>query len=172
MVVALAWISAKTGFPLGRIEYSSVLAVRIEFGRHVLETRLGPVPIGLPLFWFAVIAGAREGVLYCFPRWSHLQTSLGVGVLSMLTDVLLESTAAKLRGWWFWRPGSLGLPPLFDAPISSYFAWGILAGVIAIALRDRSVVMSARPRSGQLALTFVVVHSLLILAQLGRWIRR
>jgi len=159
-VVALAWVSTRTGFPLGPIEYGRTLGVR-----------LGKVPLGLPLFWFAVIIGAREGLLRFFPRWSHAQIALGTGLLAALTDVSLEPLAAKLRGFWFWRSEAPTLPPVFDAPLPGCLAWGLLAGCLALGLRERNVVASARPPSWQPAATLAIFHAIFLAAHVGRWMR-
>jgi uncharacterized membrane protein len=171
-VVALAWISTKAGFPLGPIEYSRALLVRLELGpRLALETRLGPVPVGLPLFWFAVIIGAREGLLRVFPRWSHFRVALGTGLLALLTDFSLEPLASKLRGFWFWRSGTPTLPPVFDAPLTGCLAWGLMAGLIAYGLRERTAAATVRPRSWQPAMALVIFHAVFLAAHLGRWAR-
>src|SRR5882757_7630660 len=52
VVVALGWLSTRTGFPLGPIQYGTPLGAK-----------LGPVPLGLPLLWVAVILAVRETVL-------------------------------------------------------------------------------------------------------------
>jgi uncharacterized membrane protein len=159
-VVLLAWLSTRTGFPLGPIQYSRLLGMR-----------LGPVPLGLPLFWFAAIIGAREGLLRCFPRWSHLQVAIGTGVVALVTDASLEPLAAKLRGFWFWRSNAPALPPVFDAPLTNCLVWGLMAGLLAFGLRERNVVAAVRPHSWQPAATLVIFHAVFLAAHLGRWIR-
>jgi uncharacterized membrane protein len=159
-VCAVAWISTKTGYPLGPIQ----------FGR-VLGARLGPVPLGLPLFWFTVIIGAREGLLRVFPRWSHLQVALGTAVLAVLTDASLEPLAARLRGFWFWRSGDPTIPPVFDAPLTNCLVWGLVAGLITFALREKNVVAAVRARSWQPAATLLIFHAVFLAAHLGRWVR-
>jgi uncharacterized membrane protein len=159
-VIALAWVSTRAGFPLGPIQYG-----------RMLGARLGPVPLGLPLFWFAVTIGAREGLLRFFPRWSHTQIALGTGLIAILTDASLEPLAAKLRGFWFWRSSTPTLPPIFDAPLTGCLAWGVLAGLLAFGLREKSVVASDRPRSWQPAATLVIFHAVFLAAHLGRWVR-
>jgi uncharacterized membrane protein len=158
--LALAWISTRTGFPLGPIQYGRMLGATI-----------GSVPLGLPLFWFSIIIGAREALLRFFPRWSHAQIALGTGALGALTDASLEPLAAKLRGFWFWRSAEPTLPPVFDAPLTGYLAWGLLSGLLAFALREKSVVASARPRSWEPVVTLAIFHAIFLAAHLGRWVR-
>lgn len=159
-VSLVAWMSIRTGFPLGRIQYGGLLGVR-----------LGSVPLGLPLFWFAVIVGTREGLRHFFLRWSHLQIALGTGFFAALTDAHLEPLAANLRGFWFWRSDALAHPPIFDAPLTGIFAWGVLAGLLVLAMREKSVVASARPWSWQPAATVAIFHLVFLAAHLGRWMR-
>jgi uncharacterized membrane protein len=168
-VTVLGWISVRTGVPLGPIQYGLPLGP-LQIG-GVPIARLGPVPLGLALFWFAVIMGAREGLLRFFPRWSHGQIALGTGVLGALTDLSLEPLAAKLRGFWCWRAEVLGLPPIFDAPLTGCFMWGVVAGLLAFPLREKNVVASARPRSWQPAATLAIFHAVFLAAHLGRWVR-
>ena len=159
-VITLAWVSNRTGMPLGPIQYG-----------HRLGARLGPVPVGLPLFWFAAIIGAREGLLRLFPRWSHLQIALGAGFLALLTDINLEPLAAKLRGFWFWRAATTDLPPTFDAPLTSCLVWGLLGGLLAFGFRERKVVASVEARSWKPAMTLAIFHAVFLAAHAGRWAR-
>lgn len=159
-VVALAWISTRTSFPLGSIQYG-----------RLLGARFGSVPLGLPLFWFAVIVGAREALLHSFPRWSHRRVALGTGLIAAWTDINLEPLAAKLRGFWFWRSSSPDIPPGFDAPLIGYVAWGLLAGLVSLAMREKSVVASSRPRPWQPAATLLIFHLVFLAAHVGRWLR-
>lgn len=159
-VIALAWVSSRTGFPLGPIQYGGLLGAR-----------LGSVPLGLPLFWFTVIVGARAGVLHFFPRWSYRRVALGTGVIAALTDLHIEPLAAKLRGFWFWRSGAPALPPIFEAPLTGSVAWGLLATLLALAMREKSVVTSARPWPWQPTATLAIFHFVFLAAHLGRWMR-
>ncbi len=168
-VTVLGWISARTGFPLGRIQYGLPLGP-IQIGRIYLA-RLGPVPMGLPLFWFAVVVGARDGLLRLFPRWSHVQIAVTVGVAGLLTDASLEPLAAKLRGFWFWRSASPALPPVFEPPFTGYLAWGLLAGLLAFGLRERRVARPGYRPSWQPAMIVVIFHLIFLSAHIGRWVR-
>ena len=159
-VVALGWISARTGFPLGPIQ----------FGRQ-LGMKVGPVPLGLALFWFAAIIGAREMMLGFFQRFSHGQIALGTGILAFLTDLNLEPVAAKLRAFWFWRANPPTLPPIFDAPLTNPLVWGVVAGALAFLLRDENVSVSVKSRSWKPVAAFAILQAVLIAAHVGRWVR-
>ncbi len=152
-VVAMAWVSVLTGFPLGPIRYGSALGLK-----------LGPVPLGLPLLWFSVIIGARETVLRFFPRVPQGGLAAGVGLLALLTDLNLESVAAKWRGFWFWSGGAPSAPPVFDAPLTTCLAWGILAAVVSLGLREGNVVSSAQKRPWQPIATLGIFEGILLLA--------
>ncbi|MEP6672257.1 MAG: carotenoid biosynthesis protein [Chthoniobacter sp.] len=155
-VIALAWVSAATGFPLGPIRYGAPLGMK-----------LGPVPLGLPLFWFSAIIGAREALLRFLPRLGHAALAGGVGVLALLTDLALEPLAAQWRGFWFWRGASPTLPPVFDPPFTASLAWGLLAVLVALALRERDVVASAQKRSWKPAVTLAIFWAVFLAAHLA-----
>lgn len=156
----VAWTSVRTGFPLGPIEYG-----------RALGPKLGPVPLGLPLFWFTVIVGASEGLLRFFSRWSHLKIAIGTGLAAALTDANLEPLAAKLRGFWFWRSGTPAIPPIFDAPLTGCLGWGFMAGLLAFALHENKVAASAQRPSWQPVATLIVFNAIFLAAHLGRWVR-
>src|SRR5258707_331469 len=58
-----------------------------------LGWKLGPVPFGWPLLACAILFGSREAVSRLFPRFSHGQMAVGVGVAATLTDLNLEPLA-------------------------------------------------------------------------------
>lgn len=155
-VVALAWLSVATGFPLGPIRYGTALGLRF-----------GPVPLGLPLLWFSIIIGARETVLRFLPRIPQSGLAAGVGLLALLTDLHLESIVPKWRGFWFWRAGNPTAPPLFTAPATTCLAWGVLAFLTAYALREQDVVTTAQKRPWQPIATLGILHGILLLTHVG-----
>jgi uncharacterized membrane protein len=160
-IVAMAWVSVLTGFPLGPIRYGSALGLK-----------LGPVPLGLPLFWFSVIIGAREAILRFAPRVSHGMLAAGVGLVALLTELNLAPVAAKWRGFWFWRGGAPSDPPVFSAPVASYLAWGVLAAVVAFFLREQSVVSTAQKRPWQPIATLAIFQGVLLLAHVTHSLSR
>jgi hypothetical protein len=96
---------------------------------------------------------------------------LGTAGLALLTDASLEPLAANLRGFWFWRSGDPMIPPSFDAPMTNCLVWGLVAGLITFALREKNVVAAVRPRSWQPAVTLLIFHAVFLGAHLGRWLR-
>ncbi len=148
-IIALAWVSATTGFPLGRIRYGSALGLKV-----------GPVPLGLPLLWFSVIIGARDAALHFCPRLSQATLAVGVGILALVTDLNLEPLAARWRGFWFWRADSPILPPVFDPPFTGSFAWGALATLLALALREPDV--ATRKPPWKPVVTLVIFHAVFL----------
>jgi uncharacterized membrane protein len=159
-VMGLGWLTAQTGFPFGPVQ----------FGRQ-LGVKFGPVPLGLALFWFAIIIGAREAMLRFFPRSGNGQIAFGMGVLAFLADLNLEPIAAKLRAFWFWRANPPTLPPLFDAPMTTPLAWGITVGAIAFLLREQNVSFSLQPRSWKPVAVFAIIQTVLLAAHIGQWVR-
>ena len=113
----------RPGFPPCPIHYSDRLG-----------SKLGPIPLGLPLLWFSVIIGAREALLCYSPRLGQVSLAAGVGVLALLTDLNLESVAAKPGPLWFWQAHP-AMPRVFDPPLIASLAWGLLAGLITLGLR-------------------------------------
>jgi uncharacterized membrane protein len=144
-VIALAWVSTATGFPLGRIHYGAALGLK-----------LGPVPLGLPLLWFSIIVGSRETLLHFRPRLNHASLAVGVGILALLLDLILEPLAAKWRGFWFWSGASPTLPPVFEPPLVASMAWAALAALLTLVLREREVIASAQKRPWQPMITLAI----------------
>ena len=159
-VAALAVASAFTGWPLGAIQYSRQLGMK-----------LGPLPVGLPLLWFALVIGARETVLRCRPRAGQGTLALGTGALALLADVNLEPVAAKLRGFWFWRASVENAPPLFAPPWSGYAAWFLAASALAFALREERVATGVRRDFARPVAIFLLLNAVFLAANLGRFFR-
>ena len=157
---ALGAISAISGFPLGPIQYSRQLGMK-----------LGPVPVGLPLLWFVLVIGARQTVLRCWPGAAQWPLALGTGALALLADANLEPVAAKLRGFWFWRSAAPSLPPQFAPPWMSYAAWFLAATALAWALREDRVAGSARRGSFRPVAIFLLLNAVFLAANLGRVVR-
>jgi uncharacterized membrane protein len=132
-VVTAAWVSVATGFPFGHIRFGAALGLKI-----------GPIPVGLPLLWFSIIIGAREAVLRFRPRWGQAPLAVAVGVLAIITDWILEFSAANLRGFWFWSAANPGQPPVFHSPLTGTLAWGIISGLITLFLRELRVTDPSR----------------------------
>lgn len=157
---ALGAVSAFSGFPLGAIQYSSQLGMK-----------LGPLPVGLPLLWFALVIGARQTVLRWRPGAAQWQLALGTGVLVLLADANLEPVAAKLRGFWFWRAEAPSLPPHFAPPWTNYAAWFLTATALAWALREERVAGNARRDSFRPIAVFLLLNAVFLAANLGRFLR-
>ena len=152
-VMALGAVSAFTGWPLGAIQYSAQLGVKV-----------GPVPVGLPLLWYALIVGARQTVLW---RWP----SAGPGPLALLAEVNLEPVAAKLRGFWLWRAADPAQPPVFTAPWTAYAAWALTAAALAFFLREERVVTGPRRAALRPVIIFALLNAVFLAAHAGRWLR-
>ena len=159
-VAALGAVSAFTGWPLGAIQYSRQLGMK-----------LGPLPVGLPLLWFALVIGARETVLRCWPRAGQGRLALGTGALALLADVNLEPVAAKLRGFWFWRAQAPDQPPLFTPPWMGYAAWFLVVSVLAFALREERVAVDTRRDFSRPMAIYLLLNAVFLAANLGRFLR-
>ncbi len=150
-VVLVAWVSAKTAWPLGPIRYTDL------FG-----PRLGPVPLGLPLLWLAVLLGARDLALRLRPTLGQAPLALGVGALCLLFEIALEPLAAKERVFWLWPPGSVRAH--WGAPVQCYAAWFCVTALLASLLREKKVVTLAPPMTRSPAAVYVVLLGVLLLA--------
>ena len=157
---ALGVVSALTGWPLGEIQYSRQLGMK-----------LGPLPVGLPLLWFALVIGARQTVLRWWPGAGQVRLALGTGALALLADVNLEPVAAKLRGFWFWRATSPDQPPLFTPPWMGYAAWFLAASALAFALREERVAAGMRRGFARPSAIFLLLNAVFLAANLGRFLR-
>ena len=129
-VMGGSWIisasSAWTSFPLGAIHYTARLGMRI-----------GPVPFGLLLMWFAFVVGARALVLRVAPRATHLQVSMAAGVLVALTAANLDPLAWRFRAFWLWQPPS-GMPAAL-APLQNITTWLLASFGFAFGMRETRV---------------------------------
>jgi uncharacterized membrane protein len=157
---AVAATSALTGFPLGRIVYSAHLGVKI-----------GPVPVGLPLLWFAILIGSREAALRILPRANRIVIALGTAALAALTDANLEPLATKVRALWFWSAEGPALPPIFTPPAMNGIAWFVAAFALTLALREEKVSADLRSRSWKPLVVLALLNGIFLAANVARWLR-
>ena len=155
-----AWLisalSAWTTFPFGAIHYTARLGMRI-----------GPVPFGLLLLWFAFVVGARALAMHVCPRASHLRVSLAVGLLVVLTAANLDPLAWKFRAFWLWRADA--------APWLAYArnigTWFLAAFGFAFAMRETRVASTAFGAFPRPAMIFLTFNAIFLLTHLARSIR-
>ena len=157
---ALGVASVLSGFPLGLIQYTSQLGMKI-----------GPLPVGQPLLWFAVVIGARQTVLRCWPGAAHGPLALATGALVLLTDANLEPVAAKLRAFWFWRSAGPAEPPQFSPPWMNYAAWFLTASALAFLLREDRVAGRKQTHALRPIVVFLLLNAVFLAAHLGRFLR-
>ncbi len=100
-------LSARNGVPLGRVEYSNRLGLRL----------LGLVPVTLPFLWTGLLLTGRETArLMLRPlrrdKFYGYYLLLVSSVLLALAEVALEPYATQVVGWWAWPEATLwqGLP--------------------------------------------------------------
>lgn len=109
-------LSAKTGVPLGELEYSSRLGPRI----------LGLVPLTAPFLWVALMLSGREAarlMLRSFRRESLYGYYLlaTASLLVLLAALVIEPFATQPAGWWSWPHASQGTWQ--GVPWSSLVMW-------------------------------------------------
>ncbi len=159
-VAALGAASALTGWPLGAIRYSTQLGVK-----------LGPVPVGLPLLWYALIVGARQTVLWRWPTAGPAPLAVGTGALALLADLNLEPVAAKLRAFWLWRASGPAQPPVFTPPWTGCAAWFLAATALAYFMREERVTAGPRRAALRPVIIFLLLNAVFLAANFGRLFR-
>lgn len=147
--------SALTGWPLGSIAYTSRLGPKI-----------GPVPLGLPMLWLAVILGARALAERLFARASHLQLAGITGLFAMLTALNIDPLSWRVRSHWLWSPNlrqAVSAPP-----VQNFATWFLVAASLAYALRSVSVVTGAQEAPARAWTTFCLINATCVLIHLVR----
>jgi uncharacterized membrane protein len=99
LVFVTCALSARTGVPLGELEYTSRLGPRV----------LGLVPITLPFLWVAMMLSAREAARLIL-RPLRRDTLYGyyllltASLLTLLAALVMEPFAVnpEAGGWWSW----------------------------------------------------------------------
>ncbi|MGB8167512.1 MAG: carotenoid biosynthesis protein [Chthoniobacteraceae bacterium] len=149
---ALAACSTWTSYPLGAVFYTSKLG-----------TKLGPLPLGWPLLWFAIIVSGRELIGRIFRRMNETSLAVATGTLAALTDLNLEPIATKIRLYWFWYvAGSHDpSPPLWRNSAT----WFVAATALAWLLREHKI-SSLRSNSWRPGAILVVINTIFSLAHL------
>lgn len=174
-VIVVAWASAKTNWPMGPVRYTDRLAPLVipnfhhspatpERSLEWIGLRLGPVPLGLPLLWLAVILGARDLALRLRPSLGQWPLALAVGALGLCFAIALEPLAAKVRVFWLWPPGSV--PLHLRAPVQSYATWFVVSAGLAFLLREKRVATFPQPARRSPAAVYVLLLAVLLLANL------
>ena len=149
--LATAWLTVKTGWPLGALLYTTRLG-----------PRLGPVPLGYPLLWLVLILGGRELSRRCSPRVAHWQIAAMTGALVFLSDLNLEPIACQRRVWWLW---------IADRPDAVHYLAYALIGT-ALAWLCRSGGERLRQHTpGRAAAVLLALNALCLLTHLARWLR-
>lgn len=158
-VGVVAALSERTAFPLGPIHYTSRLGMRI-----------GPVPFGLPLLWFAFVTGARALVFRRAPRASHAKAAFATGMLTALADANLEPIAWKARAFWIWYPAVTHAPAW--PPVQNSIAWFAISWAFAFAMRETRVAAASEGSFPRPALVFLMFNAVFLLTHAARFFQR
>lgn len=156
---ARAWL----GFTAGGALVLGVLnnMCGVPFGWMSPGDPLGPrllgVAAGWPLLWAAVVMSAREAVLRVHPLASHALVSVATAALVLITLLNLHPVAANSRVWWAWHDGDVRHP----VPMRwwTWLAWAIVPWLMAFAMREKSVIAGAAPRSLKPLLVLVMLNA-------------
>ena len=158
-VAVAAALSERTAFPLGPIHYTSRLGMRI-----------GPVPFGLPLLWFALVTGARALVFRCAPRISHAKAAFIAAMLATFADANLEPIAWKVRAFWIWYPAVTPAPTW--PPVQNSIAWFAISWAFAFAMRETRVAAASEGAFPRPALVFLILNAVFLLTHAARFLQR
>ncbi len=151
--ILIAWLSARTSWPLGPIHFTERLG-----------KKLGPVPLCLPLLWLTVILGARATAVRLlagpFPRAIPALCA----ALTCASALVLDPVAWKQRSWWLWYPADVNAPPAapWTAPLTLFVA-SLAAGALMGGKRRASP--GTRTTSVPLVV-FVVVNAVALTARI------
>jgi hypothetical protein len=156
MVLGLA--NARLGLPFGRLYWGETLGVQV----------LG-VPLGWVLLSPALVMSARESALWARPRASHSAVAAMTAVLVFLTMLNLEWPARFIRGWWVWRSADPHTPA--SAPWMHWVAWFVLPGLLAFAMREKTVVAVVAPRSLKPVFILAMLNAIALITRVRVWLQ-
>lgn len=159
-VWTVAALSRLFEIPLGPIHYTARLG-----------TRIGPVPFGLPLLWFAFIVGARSLVIRCAPRASHARAACGAGVLATLAGAILEPLAWIERAFWFWHPSHMDIEAIVPPPVQNYATWLAISWGFAFAMRETRIADASAGSFPRPALVFLILNAVFLATHVARFIQ-
>ncbi len=162
VIVGVAIVAAASewiALPLGPIHYTSRLGMRV-----------GPVPFGLPLLWFALVTGARSLVLRCAPRASHAKAAFVTGMLATLADANIEPIAWKVRAFWIWYPAATPAPRW--PPMQNSIAWFAISWAFGFGMRETRVASASEGPFPRPALVFLIFNAVFLLTHAARFFQR
>ena len=154
----VAIFSVRTRWPLGPVYYPENLGWKI-----------GPVPFGLPLLWFVVIAGSREAALRIFPRAKHSTIACLTGILTGLTALNLDPIAWKYRAWWLWYPRPFEGSD--NAPIENFVTWTVAALIIGWVMRSMRIVPDDAKRPWAPMIVWATLNGVVLLTHVALRVR-
>ncbi len=158
LILAGAWVvaasSAWFGFPFGAIHYTARLGMRV-----------GPVPFGLPLMWFAFVVGARSLAMRLAPRESHFRVSIAAAALVAITVANLDPLAWKFRALWLWRSPTAG------TSAQNALTWLLVSFGFAFAMRETRVASSSAGGFPRPAIVLIAFNSVFLITHFARMLR-
>jgi hypothetical protein len=163
---ARAWLvfAAVGAFVLGALNVrTGVFFGQLGFGM-ALGVRLFGVALGWVFLWVVLVVGTREAVLWMRPRASHRVLALLTALIVLLTVLNLEWPARAIRGWWLREPNAAGT--VLAVPWQNWLSWFAWPGLMAFAMREKSVLSGAAPRSGRAAVMLIALNATALVARL------
>lgn len=160
IILGGAWLVAAlsewTAFPLGAIHFTARLGMRI-----------GPVPFGFLLLWFAFVVGARSLAMRLAPRASHFQVCLAASVLVALTAANLDPLAWRFRALWLWQ-SEAGNVLAFAQHIAT---WLVVSFGFAFVMRETRVGADFSRTFPRPALVLLTFNAVFLLTHVARFCR-
>lgn len=156
LMLVAAWLlgaaSVWSGWSLGALRFTPRLGMR-----------LGPVPIGWLLLWFAIIIGARSLALRLIPRASHLFVSLAASAVVIFTAGNLDPLAWRFRALWLWSAPVAGAHLLFFA------TWLCASFGLVFFMRETRVATASARGFPRPAIVVILLNSVFLLTHLARF---
>ncbi len=149
----LGVLNAKTGLLFGQLGFGGALGVRL-FG----------VALGWVFLWTVLVVGGREAILWMRPRASHRAVTVLTAVLVVITALNLEWPVRSIRGWWLRDPNTAGT--VLAAPWQNWVSWFVWPALMAFAMREKSVLSAAAPRSSRAVVVLAALNAVALAARL------
>ncbi len=149
----LGMLNAKTGLLFGPLGFGGALGIRL----------LG-VALGWVFLWTVLVVGGREAILWMRPRASHQSVMALTAILVLFTVLNLEWPARAVRGWWLREPNAANT--VLAVPWQNWLSWFVWPALMAFAMREKSVLAAAAPRSSRAVLMLATLNAIALAARL------
>jgi bisanhydrobacterioruberin hydratase len=133
----IEYVGVNTGFPFGSYSYTDVLGFRL----------MG-VPIAIVFAWYATVLNTRRIAEWIHAAASPFRIAFTAGLLTLALDIVLEPTAAFVKGYWIWETAIV--------PTQNYVTWFVLGFVAVFAAASADAGKNAQHGKGIQLSSFVL----------------